>query len=314
MKTGMADWRCTAAQTTLKTTASLAGIGVHSGRSVRVTLRPAAAGSGIVWRRTDVPAAVALVRGRWDRVTSTRLSTVLSNRHGVSVGTVEHLLAALHASGVDNLLIDIDGTEVPILDGSAAPWMALVAQAGVVRQAARRRQLRVLRPVQVDDRSAFVRVSPADTQRFSVEIDFADPAVGRQARSIELEHTGFDADIAPARTFGFLPEIDALRAQGLALGGSLDNAVVVDNGRVLNAGGLRFADEFVRHKILDCVGDLYLAGAPLIGHVEARRPGHALNNRLLRALFAQPDAWAWETCGAEARYPADTAPPGRLVA
>ena len=295
----MSTKNCTAAQTTLGKRVSLSGTGVHTGLSVRVTLCPAAANSGVTWVRSDLPAGLGEIVGRWDRVSNTRLSTVLANAHGASVSTVEHLMAALRATGVDNVRIEIDGPEVPIVDGSAAPWMLLIAQAGIVSQAVRRRAIRVLRPIQVDDGDGFLRVSPFPHERFSVEIEFADPAIGRQLYSFEPRSARFAEDIAPARTFGFLADIEALRERGLTLGGSLDNAVVVDRGRVLNRDGLRFEDEFVRHKILDCIGDLYLAGAPLIGHVEGRKVGHTLNNRLLRALFAQPDAWVWDSTGCD---------------
>lgn len=310
----MAKFHCTTAQRTLMYPVSLRGIGVHSGRRVNLTLRGADIDSGIRFLRTDVPAGMGLIPATWDRVSSTRLSTVLSNAQGISVSTVEHLMAALRASGVDNALVELDGPEIPIVDGSAAPWVSLIHGAGTVCQAARRRAIRVHKPIQVGEGDQFLRILPAETETYAVEIEFADPAVGYQRREFDLRGDGFPQEIAPARTFGFLPDIQSLRSQGLTLGGSLDNAVVVDEGLVLNEGGLRFADEFVRHKILDCIGDLSLAGARLIGRIEGRKVGHGLNNQLLRALFAQPDAWSWEYLGL-ARNPSKDGTQGdRLVA
>nr|MDQ2694436.1 UDP-3-O-acyl-N-acetylglucosamine deacetylase [Pseudomonadota bacterium] len=194
--------------------------------------------------------------------------------------------------------------EVPIMDGSAAPWVALIEQAGSVCQAARRRVIRVHKPVQVRNGDKYALLLPADSTRFTVEIDFPNPVVGFQSYDLELTGGRFQRDIAAARTFGFLPEIEALRRQGLARGGSTDNAIVIDGGRVLNPEGLRFADEFVRHKILDCIGDLYLAGAPILGHVVGRKVGHQLNNELLRALFAEPGAWSYATYDSADEVPA----------
>lgn len=306
----MPTHNCRATQKTLASSASLQGYGLHSGSSVRATLQPAPANSGVTWVRTDVPGNNGVIPARWDNVSSTRLSTVVSNRHGLSVSTIEHLMAALNGAGIDNARIEIDAPEVPIGDGSARPWTELIEQAGIVRLAARRRVIRILQTVEVRDGDSYLRVSPADDTHYSVEIDFSDPAIGRQRYHYQPRLAPFSTQIASARTFGFKADIESLRRQGLALGGSLDNAVVVERGAVLNPEGLRFGDEFVRHKLLDCIGDLYLAGAPIVGHIEGRKPGHRLNNRLLHALFSRPTAWEWEQLDCSGR----ATPNSRLAA
>ncbi len=281
------------AQTTLKKSVHCDGVGLHSGATISLTLRPGAPNSGIIFVRVDEQPGRDRIPARWDRVTDTRLCTLLTNDHGVSVGTVEHLMAALRALNVDNAVIELNGPEVPILDGSAAPWMRLIQEAGLARQAAKRRVIRLHRPVSVSDGDKYALLTPSTGgARFTVEIDFPSKAVGAQKRSLELTGAGFRQSIARARTFGFLQEVEYLRRNGLARGGSLDNAVVIDGDRVVNPDGLRYDDEFVRHKILDSVGDLYLAGAPIIADFHAVKPGHGLNNRLLHALFEQPDAWS----------------------
>jgi UDP-3-O-[3-hydroxymyristoyl] N-acetylglucosamine deacetylase len=293
------------AQHTLATAVGTQGIGVHSGRPVTLSLRPAPPDSGLVFVRSDLDAGVARVPARWDHVVDTRLSTVLGNAHGTRVGTVEHLFAALAACAIDNLIIELDGPEVPILDGSALQWMALIEAAGRLAQAAPRVVLRVLAPVRVADGDKWALLRPAPRQKFGVAIDFAHPAIGRQRHDLTLDAERFRREVAAARTFGFLHQIEALRAQGLTRGGSYDNAIVLDAERVLNPGGLRFANEFARHKLLDCVGDLYLAGVPILGEVSSSRGGHGLNNQLLRALFANSSAWRLEdgACGDAAGHP-----------
>lgn len=290
----MKTYNCRTTQKTLASAASLQGIGLHTGRSVRATLRPAPANSGIAWVRTDAAQGTGSIAALWDNVSATRLGTVISNQHGNSVSTIEHLMAALYGAGIDNARIELDGPEAPIGDGSARPWTELIEQAGITRQAVRRRVIRIQRTVEVRDGDAFLRVSPAEHTRYSVEIEFADPAIGHQLYHYEPRVSPFTAQIAPARTFGFKEDINVLRENGLTLGGSLENAVVVDRGAILNPEGLRFGDEFVRHKLLDCIGDLYLAGAPIVGHIEGRKVGHSINNQLLRALFSQAGAWSWE--------------------
>jgi UDP-3-O-[3-hydroxymyristoyl] N-acetylglucosamine deacetylase len=285
-------------QSTLAAAVGLSGVGVHAGRAVRLSLLPAPADSGIVFEREDLAPGQAEIRAHWRQVVDTRLCTVIGNAYGATVATVEHLMAALAAAGVDNARVCLDGPEVPILDGSAAPWMALIERAGLRMQARRQRRLQVLRPLRVEANGKWAMLVPARGSRFSVEIDFSEPLIGRQRCDFDLRRGSFTEQIAPARTFGFADQVAAMQAAGRALGGSLENAVVIGNGRVLNPGGLRFADEFVRHKLLDCIGDLYLAGAPIEGRLLASRPGHALNVQLLRRLFAREDAWCW-TEGAE---------------
>jgi UDP-3-O-[3-hydroxymyristoyl] N-acetylglucosamine deacetylase len=279
------------AQHTVAGAVSANGIGVHGGMPVTLTLRPAPPDSGLMFVRTDLGAELGRVPARWDHVVDTRLSTVLGNARGTRVGTVEHLLAALAACAIDNATIELDGPEVPILDGSAARWMMLIDAAGRLAQAAPRAVLRVLAPVRVSDGDKWAMLCPAERQQFVTSIDFTHPAIGQQCHELTLDTDRFRRDIAAARTFGFVDQIEALREQGLARGGSLDNAIVLDAERVLNPGGLRHANEFARHKLLDCVGDVYLAGAPIIGRILTHKGGHGLNNRLLRAMFGNSGAW-----------------------
>jgi UDP-3-O-[3-hydroxymyristoyl] N-acetylglucosamine deacetylase len=296
-------------QHTLARPVTAHGHGIHGGRPATLTLHPAAVGSGIVFERSDLPAGRNCIPARWHRVVETRLCTVIANGRGATVSTLEHLMAALRALGVDNARIELDGPEVPILDGSAAQWLALLDEAGLATQPAARRSIRVLHPVRITDGDKWAMLLPDDAARFCIDIDFSEPVIGRQHYELSLDAASFRSQIAAARTFGFVRDIDALRAQGLARGGSFDNAVVIGTDGVLNPGGLRFADEFVRHKLLDCIGDLYLAGAPILGLVVASRPGHALNVALLRALFAQRSAWQ-----PEYGSPAPFAIPRRLAA
>ncbi len=279
------------AQRTLKAAISCVGAGVHTGQSVNVTLRPAEPGTGIVLRRTDLGVEIP---ARHDHVVDTRLCTALGlpGRPEARVGTVEHLIAALAGCRVADCIVDLDGPEVPILDGSAAPWVFLLDCAGLADrgQAA---VLEVLRPVRVADGDAFAELRPTAGRglTLAMSIAFNAAAIGRQALTLDLDEAAFRRELAPARTFGLVQEVASLRSAGLARGGSLRNAVVVDGARVLNPGGLRMPDEFVRHKLLDAVGDLALAGAPLAGRFVGHRSGHALNNRLLQALFASPANW-----------------------
>jgi UDP-3-O-[3-hydroxymyristoyl] N-acetylglucosamine deacetylase len=279
-------------QHTLKAAIHCTGIGLHSGAKVSMTLKPAEADTGIVFVRTDLGASRGVIPGRWDAVTDTTLCTVVGNAHGATIGTVEHLLAALNGCGVDNAVVELDGPEVPIMDGSAAPFVFLIECAGLARQDEPRRLIRVLKEVSVGEGQRRAVLSPGAGSTFSFEIDFASAAIARQEGYVELAGSVFKNDVARARTFGFLHEVDHLRRIGLARGGSLDNAIVISGDRVLNEGGLRFTDEFVRHKILDSIGDLYLAGGRIAGHFHGSRSGHALNNQILHALFA--DAGAWE--------------------
>ena len=282
-------------QHTLAGTAVCAGVGVHSGLHVELRLRPAAADTGVVFVRVDLPAPDNRIRIAPDAVTRTQLNTEVSAGAGVSVSTVEHLLAALAALSVDNVVIEIDGPELPIMDGSAAPFIRLIDQAGRRTQDAPRRYIEILNPVEVlvgDKRAALL---PCEAARPGLELDyeiaFPSAAIGRQRIQLRVDEASFRRDLAAARTFGFMHEVEALRAQGLARAGGLDNAIVIDGDRILNPEGLRFPDEFVRHKALDAVGDLYILGAPVIGRFEGRYAGHAINNALVRALMARPEAW-----------------------
>lgn len=291
---GLAPWR----QRTLKSAIGCVGVGVHSGRQVRLTLRPAPAGHGIVFRRTDLGRDIA---ARYDAVIDTRLCTVIANTamQSARVGTIEHVMAALAGARIDNAVIEVDGPEVPILDGSAAPFSFLLECAGTEEQDAARSVIEVLRPVRVSAGEATAMLEPLGamargripTLDLHVSIDFSAEAIGQQTCAMRLTPDGFRDSVAPARTFALAQEVDQLRAAGLALGGSLDNALVVDGATVLNPGGLRMDNEFVLHKLLDVVGDLALAGGPLHARFTGHRPSHALNNKLLRALFADSAAW-----------------------
>lgn len=281
-------------QQTLNGVVACYGVGVHTGRPAHLRICPATPDHGIRFRRVDLPdGAERDIPANSDLVTDLQLCTTLTNSHGNSVCTIEHLMAALAGMNIDNALIEIDDCEVPILDGSAAVFCKLFESVGVVRQNAARSLLRVVKPVEVKIGEKWARMSPtdADTLRLTARIDFPDPVIGVQELSAVLTPGVFAKEIAFARTFGFAHEVDQLRALGFARGGSLDNAIVIEDGAVLNEGGLRSPDEFVRHKILDAVGDLALSGARIAGHYEAVCPGHALNNALLNALLADQSAW-----------------------
>lgn len=280
-----------ARQRTLKAAIGCVGTGLHSGQRATVALRPADPGTGVVFRRVDLGREVP---ARFGSVVDTRLCTVLADpdEPAVRVATVEHLMAAIAGSGLDNVVVEVDGPELPILDGSAAPYLFLLDCAGQAEQAVPRLGIEVLRTVRVEDGEAFAELRPGRSGLdLSLSIDFAALAIGRQAYALRLSPTSFRRELARARTFAEAADIARLREAGLAQGGSLVNAVVVDEAAVLNPGGLRMPDEFVRHKLLDAVGDLALAGAPLRARFVAHRSGHSLNNRLLRALFADPASW-----------------------
>lgn len=257
-----------------------------------MTLHPAAPDTGIMFRRAG---SAAEIPANWANTIESPLSTVLSNGEGNTVGTVEHLMAALAGAAIDNAIIELDGREVPIMDGSAAPFLFLIECAGVVEQDAARRAIKVLKGVSVTEEDATAALFPDHGFSMSFEIDFDNPLIRRQDICLMVDADTFKTELSRARTFGLLDELDRLRAAGLARGGSLDNAVVVGRDHVLNVGGLRYADEFVRHKLLDAFGDLYLAGAPLLGSFRGVRSGHAHTRRLLAALFADPDAWCYIT-------------------
>jgi len=282
-------------QRTLKKSAHCDGVGLHSGTTVSLSVNHAPANSGIVFKRTDVEEKQSLVPATWDNVVDTRLCSTLGNADNVIIGTVEHLMAALSGCGVDNALIEIDGPEVPIMDGSAEPFVKLIQSAGLIELEEPRRIIRILKSVQVENGESKAALEPADKCSLDVEIDFKGTAVAEQALNVGFVNGAFCKELAEARTFGFLHEVEAMRAAGLAKGGSLDNAIVVSGKDILNEEGLRFDDEFVRHKLLDAVGDLYLAGALIVGGFSGTRCGHAINNQLLHALFADPDAWCYDT-------------------
>lgn len=276
-------------QRTLKTSINCSGIALHSGSKVSMTLNPAPIDSGITFKRTDIAGKGAEIPAKWDHVVDTRMCTTIGNTDGVTIGTVEHLMAALAGCGIDNAFIELNGEEVPIMDGSSQPFVFLIECAGVVEQDAPKRIIRVLKSIEVNGGEA--RLSPGEHLSLDFEIDFDNDMVSQQSLSIGVVNGSFAKELARARTFGFLQDVEALRAAGLAKGGSLDNAVVVSGDEVMNEGGLRYDDEFVRHKMLDALGDLYLAGAAIIGNFQGVCSGHATNNQLLQALFADPDAW-----------------------
>lgn len=280
-----------ARQRTLRQRIACTGTGLHSGAKVKLTLLPAPADHGIVFRRIDVPAAKADVRARWDHVADTRMCTALANAQGTIVGTVEHLVAALAGYGIDNCLVELDGPEVPIMDGSAEPFVFLIECVGVEEQSAARKAIEILRVVKQGDERHYATLAPAAGTNLSFEIDFENAVVARQRLSLNLRDGTFREELARARTFGFAHEVEQLRRMGLARGGSLDNAVVIAEDRILNREGLRFPDEFVRHKALDAIGDLALAGAPLLAAYHSVCGGHKLNHAVLSALMADRSAW-----------------------
>lgn len=262
------------------------GVALHAGATVRMRLSPAPPETGIVFRRSDL--SDAEIPARYDRVSETRLGTVITGAAGASIGVIEHLMAAIAGAEIDDLIVTLDGPEPPILDGDALCYLDLIARAGVKEQVGGRQVTQVLKPVTVNAGDASAALLPADRRIFDFEIAFASPAIGVQRLTWDFSPAGFRRDIAPARTFGFVDELDALNTSGLARGATLDNTLAIQGDRVVNARLMRFPDEFVRHKILDAVGDLALAGRPVLGRFEGKRSGHALNNALLKALFAEP--------------------------
>lgn len=282
-------------QRTLKTLVSATGVGLHSGVKVTIAMRPAAPGTGIVFRRVDLDPPVDLKADPF-AVGDTRLASCLE-RDGVKIATVEHLMSALAGLGIDNLYIDVDAAELPIMDGSAAPFVFLLQSAGILEQNAAKKFLRVKKLVEVKEGDKWARLEPFEGFRLSFSIVFNHPAVSQTGTSVTIdfaEHS-YVREVARARTFGFMQDVEAMRDQGLALGGSLETAIVMDEYRVLNTDGLRYADEFAKHKLLDAIGDLYLVGHPLLAAFSAHKSGHALNNALLRALLADQTAWEFAT-------------------
>ncbi len=282
-------------ETTLNQSIRCSGIGLHTGAPVTMRLRPAPVGTGIVFVRTDIEGQDPMVRARYDAVTETRLGTTLANEAGTSVATVEHLMAALRGCGIDNLLIDIDGPEVPIMDGSAAPFVFLIDCAGIAATDTPRRRIRVTKPVCVEEGGKRAELAPGKGFATHFMIDFATPVIGRQTYDFDLSSAAFKTELCRARTFGFLKDVEMLKSIGLARGGSLENAIVIEDDRIVNETGLRYPDEFVRHKTLDAIGDMALSVLPLCARYTAEKSGHDLNNKLLRALFERTDCWVIET-------------------
>jgi len=288
-------------QTTIRSAVTFQGVGLHSGAPVRMTIHPASANYGIWFRRTDVDRLDPLVPARWDAVVASRLCTLIANRAGTTVSTIEHIMAALAGTGIHNALIEIDGPEVPILDGSAAPFVSAIMARGLREMDVPVRALRIIAPVEVRDGDALARLEPAgDALEMQFDIDFTDRAIGRQTKQLTLANGAFVRELSDSRTFCRRADVETMQANGLALGGTFDNAVVVDGDRVLSPGGLRHADEPVRHKMLDALGDLALAGGPILGRYVGHRAGHALTNRLLRELFRRPEALCVVELGREA--------------
>jgi len=282
-------------QTTILSPVTLAGIGLHSGSTATLRLLPAAANTGVTFRRLDVEPLRSMVAARYDAVSETRLGTTVSNAHGVSVSTIEHLMAALWGAGIDNVLVEIDAPEIPIMDGSSAPFVTLLEKAGIAKLGTPKRILRVLKTVEVREGESVARISPNvegdEGMVIAITVEYNNAVIGRQSAVYDFRDTTFAEALSQARTFGFEYEVAAMQKAGLALGGSLENAIVVGETKVLNKEGLRFDDEFVRHKALDCVGDLFLAGARIDGILNFTRPGHDINNKLLCALMEDESAY-----------------------
>jgi len=286
-------------QHTLQGPAIFAGVGVHTGAYTRVAVRPAPANSGVVFVRTDVTDRDNRVQVSGEAVTKTQLGTVIENAAGVSVSTIEHLMAALVMLGIDNAVVELDGPEMPIMDGSSAPFVQILDRAGRRRQDVLRRYIEILEPIAFVEGDKSATLKPADGFEVAFEIRFPSAAIGRQFVDLVMDEQAFRSELADCRTFGFLHEVEALRAMGLARGGSMENAVVIEGDRILNPEGLRRPDEFVRHKALDAIGDLYVLGAPILGRFEGVLAGHGINNQLVRTLLANPKAWRYRTLAPE---------------
>jgi len=271
---------------------SCVGTSLHSGEKVSLSIRPADANTGVVFRRTDISGPNEIL-ANWKNVVDTKMCTTISNEEGVTVSTIEHLMSALAGCSVDNVYVDLNGPEVPVMDGSAQPFVFLIECAGLLEQDAPRRVIEILKPVRVEIGNKMAELAPSDYFSVAFEIDFDCAVVSNQTISVSMIDNNYKKEIARARTFGFMHEVEELRAAGLGLGGSLDNAVIVAGNKILNEDGLRYNDEFVRHKVLDAVGDLYTSGSFLLGNYKGVRSGHSLTNQLLRALFADKSAWRY---------------------
>lgn len=302
-------------QRTLKEIVKTTGVGLHSGRKVTLTLRPAAANTGILYRRTDMNPPIDFA-AKPESVRDTVLCTALVNESGVRISTVEHLNAALSGMGIDNVIVEVDAPEIPIMDGSASPFIFLLQQAGIETQNAAKRFIRVKKPVRFEDGDKWAEFVPYNGFRMDFKIEFNHPAIDADEQHLKFDFSSqsFIKDISRARTFGFMRDIEYLQSQNLCLGGSFDCAIVLDEYRILNEDGLRFANEFVTHKVLDAVGDLYMCGHPIIGEFRAFKSGHGLNNQLLRKLLANQEAWEWVTFEEDAKSPVTFADPGFVFA
>ncbi|MGH1378067.1 MAG: UDP-3-O-acyl-N-acetylglucosamine deacetylase [Alphaproteobacteria bacterium] len=280
-------------QNTIKNKATIRDVGLHSGEQITMHLLPAPENQGVVFVRSDMVDVDNVIPASWDYVIDTQLCTVIGNDSGARVGTVEHLMSALRGCGIDNITIEIDGAEVPAMDGSAMPFVEVIENAGIKSQNAPKRAIRVLKEVCVEDNGKSVTLKPDEACVFAGEIEFDHGDIGHQRFETQLVNGNFKHDIAQARTFGFLHEVEYMRSQGLGLGGSLDNAIILDTDGVMNPQGLRFSNEFIRHKLLDAIGDLYLAGGQILGLYDGVKAGHAINNAILHELFSSDENWEY---------------------
>ncbi|WP_419208956.1 UDP-3-O-acyl-N-acetylglucosamine deacetylase [Photobacterium leiognathi subsp. mandapamensis] len=302
-------------QRTLKSIVQTTGVGLHSGRKVALTLRPAAANTGVIYRRTDLNPPVDFPANA-DSVRDTMLCTALVNEEGVRISTVEHLNAALAGMGIDNVIIEVNAPEIPIMDGSASPFIYLLQSAGIETLNTPKRFLRIKKPVRIEDGDKWAELVPYNGFRLDFAIEFNHPAIESDQQRLVLDFSSqsFVKNISRARTFGFMRDIEYLQSQNLCLGGSFDNAIVLDDYRILNDDGLRFDNELVTHKVLDAIGDLYMCGHNIIGEMRAYKSGHALNNKLLRAVLADQEAYEWSTFEDEQQVPVTFAQPGMVLA
>ncbi|MGR6832375.1 UDP-3-O-acyl-N-acetylglucosamine deacetylase [Aliivibrio wodanis] len=302
-------------QRTLKSIVQMTGVGLHSGRKVTLTLRPAAANTGVIYRRTDLNPPVDFPADP-ESVRDTMLCTALVNDEGVRISTVEHLNAALAGMGIDNVVIEVDAPEIPIMDGSASPFVYLLQSAGIEELNTAKKFIRIKKPVRIEDGDKWAEISPYNGFRLDFTIDFNHPAIDSDDQKLVFDFSSqsFIKDISRARTFGFMRDIEYLQSQNLCLGGSFDCAIVLDDYRILNEDGLRFDNEFVTHKVLDAVGDLYMCGHSILGQISAYKSGHALNNQLLRAVLADQEAWEWTTIEDEQESPVAFMQPGMVLA
>lgn len=302
-------------QRTLKSIVQMTGVGLHSGRKVTLTLRPAAANTGVIYRRTDLNPPVDFPADP-ESVRDTMLCTALVNDEGVRISTVEHLNAALAGMGIDNVVIEVDAPEIPIMDGSASPFIYLLQSAGIEELNTAKKFIRIKKPVRIEDGDKWAEIRPYNGFRLDFTIDFNHPAIESDDQKLVFDFSSqsFIKDISRARTFGFMRDIEYLQSQNLCLGGSFDCAIVLDDYRILNEDGLRFDNEFVTHKVLDAVGDLYMCGHSILGEISAYKSGHALNNQLLRAVLADQEAWEWTTIEDEQESPVAFMQPGMVLA